>query len=403
AYDAWEAEEHARLEESKRKQLAARKGQGAGAKGRTAPAGRRKAGKKVVSDDDISSGGSDSDFELKRKPAPVQRAAAQPGPKASLADAKLPKPPSDVPVMKATGKPPAAAKPDPGPAMVEPTARPPGRKAAAAGNARRKQVVESDSDTDAGNSAEWEVDEKLATKPGQAGKVPSAKPAKPAATGRGRKPKPLPASSQGSEQPSVDDSRTQPDPEAAGLAARLAGRIQTQLNLGKPLGVGASKPTAANLVDVDEVNSPAPGLKTIPGAKTAAPKAVAAKGGSRQTAATAKQPAKRKGAAAKKPESEEDSEDADTSDEEATFELSAPSPAVAPKGKKGRVGPSPLGIKTLARATGGASACSGPMATVLEERPQRARRAAAAKATYIISSSEDDDGDKDSDFEVISD
>lgn len=155
--------------------------------------------------------------------------------------------------------------------------------------------------------------------------------------------------------------------------------------------------------------------------------------------------AKRKGAAKKGSDSESDDVIEPSSDDEETFELSAPSPAVAPKastvprgcfrppridawrlartsltkltpsaintrmcnahclcfhtaqGKKNRSGPTPLAIKSLAR-----------MAPVPEEKaPLRARRAAAAKpVNYKNGGSDDDSGsgsDKDSDFEVLSD
>ncbi len=69
------------------------------------------------------------------------------------------------------------------------------------------------------------------------------------------------------------------------------------------------------------------------------------------------------------------------------------------QGKKGRVGPSPLGIKAMART----AAAPSPMATVPEERPQRARRAAAAAPPrYNVDGSESASEDKDSDFEVLS-
>ncbi|GLC69283.1 hypothetical protein PLESTF_000811300 [Pleodorina starrii] len=400
AFEEWEAEEIARMEESKRKQLAAKKGKG-GARARApAAGGRKKAGKKADSDDGISDADSDSDFEIKRKAAPAPRAAAPPKPKAPAAVPAAPKPSTEVPAAKplAAAKPPAAAKPAMGgleAAATAPAAKAPARKAAAAGTARRKQVLDSESEDamDASTSGgSDDEDDDVKPQPKGRGKAAAARAAKPAVApaARGRKPKPLPTSSQGSEQPSQDDSRNQPDSEAAGLAARLAGRMQNQLNLGKP--------TTVNLADDDEVNSPAPGVKT----KSAR---AGAKG---WAAAAAKQPAKRKGAAAKKEESE--SEDVDEDSEEETFELAAPSPAVAPKGKKGRVGPSPLGIKALARTGPGAAAGAGLMATVPEERPQRARRAAATKVTYVVDDSDGSDsgggigaGDKDSDFEVISD
>ena len=84
------------------------------------------------------------------------------------------------------------------------------------------------------------------------------------------------------------------------------------------------------------------------------------------------------------------------------------------------MGPSPLGIKSLARIGVGAGAgpsgrlqaaaqAAAPRDPVPADRPQRARRAAAAKPTkYVVVSDDSDDpsdepSDKDSDFEVISD
>lgn len=150
--------------------------------------------------------------------------------------------------------------------------------------------------------------------------------------------------------------------------------------------------------------------------------------------------AKRKGAAAKKDSDEELSAESSEGEEE-TFELSAPSPAVAPKvgtfhwalgdgicgpaqclpaplsfhrtrghqvclcavqGKKGRVGPSPLGIKSMARTAGGVAATAA-MAPVPEERPQRARRAAATKPPQYVISDDSEGGNSDSEFEILSD
>ncbi|GFR51194.1 hypothetical protein Agub_g13541 [Astrephomene gubernaculifera] len=462
AYNGWEAEEIARLDETKRKQLAAKKGRGAAAKGRGAAGGRKKAAKKGAGSDEETASDSDSDFEVqKRKPA--ARAPAQPKPKPAADGAK----PTAAGPTAAADKPVAVPKPQPAPkqpaapkpvadtkqapdvtaaAANAPAARPPARKAAAAGTARRKQVLASDDDDDAymsmseGSEEEFDDasdDNDIAEKPSKAPakrtaaaqkappaaaapKAPAAPPVpeqKPAAGGRGKKaavPKPLPTSSQGSEQPSQDTSQ-RPDSETAGLAARLAGRMQAQLNLGKAGG-------AAPMVDLldDEVNSPAPGPKTAVGMKKpAGAKAPAAGGRGRGkapgAAAGAKQPAKRKGAAKKQDDSEDDDIEETSSSDEETFELSAPSPAVAPKGKKGRVGPSPLGIKSLSRTAAGAGAGAGrqaavvaaavPMASVPEERPQRARRAVAAKPTYVISDDEDEDEPQteDSDFEVVSD
>ncbi|GLI60786.1 hypothetical protein VaNZ11_003019 [Volvox africanus] len=397
AYIAWEDAENAQMEEAKRKQLEAKTGRVTGAKGRIAAAGRKKAGKKVQSDDEVSDVDSDSDFEVKRKPAPAQR--ANPKPKAPFAAVKDLNPVSDVSALKpnAADKATAAIK---SVREAPPPARAPVRKAVGARAANRKQVVVSDEDMEPRQSGDSEGDEQ------PVGKAPMARLPKPAVAGRGRKPTLLPASSQGSEQQSQDDSQNQADPEAAGLAARLAGRMQTQLNLGKPGGLVASKLLASGPVDDDEVSSPVPGVKTAPGTKQPAVKAAAAKGRGKQP--NTKQPVKRKGAAAKGPESEEEDIDEDSMSDEETFELSAPSPAVAPKGKKGRTGPSPLGMKALSRTAAAEAAGMGSMPTVPEERPQRTRRAAAAKVTYVVSSSEENseessEADKDSDFEVISD
>ncbi|GIL81030.1 hypothetical protein Vretifemale_10164 [Volvox reticuliferus] len=398
AYNAWEDAENARLEETKKKQLDAKKGHAKGAKGRTGAAGRKRAGKKAQSDDDASDVDSDSDFEVKRKPAPAQR-VANPKPKAPLAAVKESNPASDIPASKpkAADKAPVAIK---GAEAASPSARAPARKAVAARAANRKQVVVSDDDMEPSLSEGSESDVQVKRVP--AGKAPAARLPKPAVAGRGRKPTLFPASSQGSEQPSQDDSRKQPDLEAAGLAARLAGRMQTQLNLGKPGVLVASKPLVMGPVDNDEVSSPAPGVKTAPGTMPPAVNAAAAKGRAKQP--TTKQNVKRKGATAKGKESEEEEDIEDSTSDEETFELSAPSPAVAPKGKKGRTGPSPLGMKAVSRTAATEAVGMGPMPTVPEERPQRARRATAAKVTYVISSSEDNSGaDKDSDFEVISD
>ncbi|PNH12210.1 DNA topoisomerase 2 [Tetrabaena socialis] len=452
-YEAWEVQEDARLAEATRKQLAAKKGKTTGAKGRAAPAARKKAAKKAGSDSDGDDSGADSDFEVqKRKPAPAPRAAPAAKPKppvaAAAAAAPAPKPVAAKPAAAPKQAPTAAAA---AAAAAPAPARAPARKAAAAGAAARKKHAASDSDDDGDDDMDLSASEgssddddlvdragdegaggkpkkaaaakrapAAAAKPAAATAAPPKAAAAPKPAARGR-PKPLATSSQGSEQPSMDESR-QPDPATAGLAARLAGRIQTTLVLSKA-GVTLAAPAAVDLLD-DDMNSPARGTKTAAGSKKpAAAKAPAGAGGGKgKAAAAAKQPAKRKGAAARRVEESDEEEDevSSSSEEDETFELSAPSPAVAPKGKKGRVGPSPLGIKSMPRTAAGAAgtsagtsarpaaAAAAAMATVPEERAapaQRARRAATAKVTYVVGSDSDgDDGEGgDSDFEVVSD
>lgn len=72
------------------------------------------------------------------------------------------------------------------------------------------------------------------------------------------------------------------------------------------------------------------------------------------------------------------------------------------QGKKGRVGPSPLGIKSMARTAGGA-APTAAMAPVPEERQQRARRTAATKPPQYVISDDSEGGNSDSEFEILSD
>lgn len=430
-YGVWEAEDIARMEEARREQQAAKKngrgGKGAAGKGR-APAGGRKKGKKAGSDeDDDNDSGSGSDWEEERKKAPAPRAAPAAKPKPAAAAPAAPaaapalvqtKLTSLITAAKPAAAPPPASAAAPAPAAAKPAAagKPPARKAVAAG--RRRAVVSSDEEEDMDVSesegkpsdddfdADEDFEEKKPAKKAPAKRAPAAaKSAAPAeasapaaaapraapkaAGGRAKKPAPLPSNSQDSAQPSQEDS-VRMDPANMSLAERLAGQMKATLNL------SGKAATAVNLVD-DEVNSPAPMVKTAVGAK----KPAAGGRGKKPEGGAAKNPAKRKGAAAKKDSDEELSAESSEGEEE-TFELSAPSPAVAPKGKKGRVGPSPLGIKSMARTAGGVAATAA-MAPVPEERPQRARRAAATKPPQYVISDDSEGGNSDSEFEILSD
>ncbi|KAJ9529194.1 hypothetical protein QJQ45_007900 [Haematococcus lacustris] len=382
AFEAWEEEEEAAASRLVRQQNGVRGGKGKKAAAGKAAKGAKKASKKKGSDDDSeaddtqSSDGSDEFVAAKPKPAAARKPAA-----------------------------PAAPRPQAPKSLVPPT-----------------QVA--------------------------ASVLPAAKPVFP---------KPAPP------KPAAPEPVVAPAPAAppvASLAARLAGRFQ-KLKVEQSAATSTSEITSTSsqqgLQDeadelADSMCSPAPPLlKTRPTAFTKAlaapPPAVSS--GHEPAAAAKRKPAPAKPAVVAKgrkkqvvsdsEDSEEAAESGQSSDSDngAVFELDAPSPAIAPKGKKSKVGPSPMTMKAASKLAAAAprapepaaakaaaapkakgpvsSAAPAPASVAAPSgsqdsssqaceaaRPQRARRTAAqTKVSYVIISDSDDaagDADSGSDF-----
>ncbi|KAG1667004.1 hypothetical protein FOA52_014316 [Chlamydomonas sp. UWO 241] len=322
-----------------------------------------------------------------------------------------------------------------------------GGKAAAKGGKKKGKAGSDDSESEADSEDDFEDDDfeefvkpkpkaaprkapgAVAAAPKPAAAAAAAPPAKPAAPKAAAVPKPAAAAAAApvtaavacatlaatmAAKPAAADAGDQ----RLSLAERLAGRFQKLQVEGAPAAPSSSlaRPAAATAAAAKPVAaSRLARAATAGGASTSSGAA---------PAVAAKAAAKRKPAQKKKVVSSDDDDESDQSSEpeddndDDVFELDAPSPAVAPRGKKSKVGPSPLHMKVMAKMAAARvtedddDAPAAPKPAKAAPKPKPAKAAAAApkpaaappaaaaklkKAKDVCEVSDDDDDGKDSD------
>ncbi|GAX77591.1 hypothetical protein CEUSTIGMA_g5035.t1 [Chlamydomonas eustigma] len=300
-----------------------------------------------------------------------------------------------------------------------------GRKAAAASKGKKKAVEDSEDEEEDADDFDTDEDEEYEQKMAAKPKPTIVRKALPSAGGTGRptaptssdstavvapalavKPKPVPASKKATaaQPPQPPQPAAKPaDSEPLSLAARLAGRFQKLAMVPAASTASASMAaptlshTAATAIQEEEedIMSPAPAVtKKKAVAAVARHQAKGARDQAPKPQAVGPAPAKASAANKRKPrgkkilssDDEDQSEDEasediseDYDEEEDVFDIDAPSPAIAPKGKKTRMGPSPLHMKAVAKTAAAAEARQSAAAVVkVLEQPAGAATSSAA-------------------------